>query len=234
MGTSFCGIKFFILFFISFNCFVLAQNKLDEISPTTQTSVHPIPNDLMINDSVQETKEQIVASYVDKMISEEQRKQKAFQNKIYGLLIFLFVGFVVKTYFMVRYYKKTKRERRKMQRENLELLKTKFEKEQLEQQLNVAFEEVVQLAKENSPEFLIRFQEVYPDCYNKLIEQFPSLQTSELKFCAMLFLNFSSKDIAEFTFVTPKAVQNRKNRLRKKLNIASDEDLNVWIQRLCG
>lgn len=234
MGTSFCGIKFFILFFISFNCFVLAQNKLDEISPATQTSVHPIPNDLMINDSIQETMEQIVASYVDKMISEEQRKQKAFQNKIYGLLIFLFVGFVVKTYFMVRYYKKTKRERRKMQRENLELLKTKFEKEQLEQQLNVAFEEVVQLAKENSPEFLIRFQEVYPDCYNKLIEQFPSLQTSELKFCAMLFLNFSSKDIAEFTFVTPKAVQNRKNRLRKKLNIASDEDLNVWIQRLCG
>lgn len=234
MGTSFCGIKFFILFFISFNCFVLPQNKLDEISPATQTSVHSIPNDLMINDSIQETKEQIVASYVDKMISEEQRKQKAFQNKIYGLLIFLFVGFVVKTYFMVRYYKKTKRERRKMQRENLELLKTKFEKEQLEQQLNVAFEEVVQLAKENSPEFLIRFQEVYPDCYNKLIEQFPSLQTSELKFCAMLFLNFSSKDIAEFTFVTPKAVQNRKNRLRKKLNIASDEDLNVWIQRLCG
>lgn len=233
MGISFFGIKFFILFFLSFNCFVFAQTHVDDVSTSNQISVHSTQNDV-INDSLQETKEQIVAAYVDKMISEEQRKQKDFQNKIYGLLIFLFVGFVVKTYFMVRYYNKTKRERKKMKSENLELLKTKVEKEQLEQQLNVAFEEVIQLAKENSPEFLIRFQEVYPDCYNKLTQKFPDLQTSELKFCAMLFLNFSSKDIAEFTFVTPKAIQNRKNRLRKKLNISSDEDLNVWIQKLCS
>jgi hypothetical protein len=35
-----------------------------------------------------------------------------------------------------------------------------------------------------------------------------------------------------YTFVTPKAVQNRKNRIRKKLNIPSEEDINVWIGRI--
>ena len=102
----------------------------------------------------------------------------------------------------------------------------------LKLQLNTAFEEIVELAKSNSPEFLSRFQEVYPAFCHNLMTSHPRLQTSEIKFCALLFLNFSSKDIAEFTYVTVKAVQNRKNRLRKKLNISSEEDLNLWMQKL--
>jgi DNA-binding NarL/FixJ family response regulator len=46
----------------------------------------------------------------------------------------------------------------------------------------------------------------------------------------MTFLNFSTKNIAQYTFVTVRAVQIRKNRLRKKLNIASDIDFNNWMR----
>ncbi|MNE39864.1 hypothetical protein D3C81_1268960 [compost metagenome] len=46
----------------------------------------------------------------------------------------------------------------------------------------------------------------------------------------MTFLNFSTKNIAQYTFVTVRAVQVRKNRLRKKLNIASDIDFNNWMR----
>lgn len=189
---------------------------------------------IRLSDSLLISKENAVGAVVNKMIDEERLKQASFRKKTYYVLIFLFIGFVVKTYLMVRYYKKTRRQRREMLAENRTLLKTKEEKKQLEQKLNIAFEEVVQLAKENSPEFLIRFQEVYPGFCSKLMELHPNLQSSELKFCAMLFLNFSSKDIAEFTFVTLKAVQNRKNRFRKKFNIPSDEDLNIWMQKLAG
>jgi len=103
---------------------------------------------------------------------------------------------------------------------------------ELKKKLNLAFEEVVQLAKKNDPEFLTRFQEVYPDFFSKLLRIEPQLLTSELKFCALLFLNFSSKDIAEYTFVQPQSIQTRKNRLRKKLNIASDEDIYIWMQNI--
>jgi DNA-binding CsgD family transcriptional regulator len=58
------------------------------------------------------------------------------------------------------------------------------------------------------------------------------MQIGDLTFCAYLYLNFSSKDIAQYTFVTPRAVQIRKNRLRKKLNINSEEDIYLWIKNI--
>jgi len=58
------------------------------------------------------------------------------------------------------------------------------------------------------------------------------IRTTELEFCAMAFLNFSTKNIAEYTYVTIRAVQIRKNRLRKKFEIPSDEDFNNWMREL--
>jgi len=48
----------------------------------------------------------------------------------------------------------------------------------------------------------------------------------------MAFLNFSTKNIAEYTYVTIRTVQIRKNRLRKKFEIPSDEDFNNWMREL--
>lgn len=188
-----------------------------------------------LSDSLLISKEEAVGSVVSKLLDEEKQKQETFRNRVYLILILISIGFVLKAYFMIRYYKKVKRRKEQNIVESNKLLKIKEEENKgLQQQLNAAFEEIVQMAKENNPEFLIRFQEVYPDFCPKLIELYPNLLASELKFCALLFLNFSSKDIAEFTFVTVKAVQNRKNRFRKKFNIPSEEDLNVWMQRICN
>ena len=99
----------------------------------------------------------------------------------------------------------------------------------LEQKVNVAYDEVVQLAKNNDPAFFGKFREVYPEFCDKLLKINPGLVNSELKFCALLFLNFSTKEIATYTFVQPRAVRIRKIRIRKKLNIPSDQDINVWM-----
>lgn len=48
----------------------------------------------------------------------------------------------------------------------------------------------------------------------------------------MAFLNFSTKNISEYTFVTILAVQVRKNRLRKKFDIPSEVDFNNWMREL--
>jgi DNA-binding NarL/FixJ family response regulator len=47
-----------------------------------------------------------------------------------------------------------------------------------------------------------------------------------------LKLKFTTKEIAEYTFVSIKAIQNRKNRLRKRLFIENDTDLYDWIDGL--
>ncbi|MCU7616580.1 LuxR C-terminal-related transcriptional regulator [Chryseobacterium sp. PBS4-4] len=94
---------------------------------------------------------------------------------------------------------------------------------------NLAEDEILRLAKENSPRLLSKFKSLYPDFFEKLTEIQPNLQNSELIFCIYLKLNLSTKEIATYTFVTPKAVQNRKNRIRKKLNIASSVDIYKWV-----
>ena len=117
------------------------------------------------------------------------------------------------------------------EKESLLKLIEKHEEENkdLKIKVNDSFEDVVQLAKDNSPEFMTRFQEVYSEYYQKLTSIEPKLLSTELKLCAMVYLGFSSKDIAEYTFVTLKAAQHRKFRLRKKLNIPSDVDINLWL-----
>ncbi|WP_420240190.1 helix-turn-helix transcriptional regulator [Sphingobacterium prati] len=94
------------------------------------------------------------------------------------------------------------------------------------------FNNLIDLAKSNNPEFLTLFAELYPQFIQSLKTLDPNIRTTELEFCAMAFLNFSTKNIAEYTFVTVRAVQVRKNRLRKKFEIPSDADFNNWMRGL--
>lgn len=105
---------------------------------------------------------------------------------------------------------------------NLEDLNEKF----------FAQDEIIALAKENSPRLLNKFRLVYPNFFEKISLIQPHLKNSELIFCVYLKLNLSTKEIATYTFVTPKAIQNRKNRIRKKLFIPSETDIYKWFNDL--
>lgn len=97
---------------------------------------------------------------------------------------------------------------------------------------NLAEEEIIRLAKDNSPRLLSKFKISNPDFFEKLATIQPNLQNSELIFCIYLKLNLTTKEIATYTYVTPKAIQNRKNRIRKKLNISSSVDIYKWFDEL--
>ncbi|MEY8760173.1 helix-turn-helix transcriptional regulator [Chryseobacterium tongliaoense] len=109
--------------------------------------------------------------------------------------------------------------------------KPEFNLEDLNQKI-FAQDEIIALAKENSPRLLNKFRLVYPVFFDKLSAIQPNLKNSELIFCIYLKLNLSTKEIATYTYVTPKAVQNRKNRLRKKLYIPSEVDIYKWFNDL--
>jgi tetratricopeptide (TPR) repeat protein len=75
-------------------------------------------------------------------------------------------------------------------------------------------------------EFEAHFTQVHTDFYKKLNEQFPNLTSNEKKLCAFLKLNMSTKDIASITYQSVKSISVARSRLRKKLNIESD-DVNL-------
>ncbi len=162
-------------------------------------------------------------SAIDNLLNnkDNEAKKRLSDLQKYGIIIFIMLfGFVgLKIYSSRRNHKKS---------QNI-IIEKENENQKLKEQLNEAFENIVLLAKDNNPEFIIRFSEIYPDYYNKLITIEPKLLNTEIKLCAMIFLGFSSKDIADYTFVTLKAAQHRKFRLRKKLNIPSDADINTWL-----
>lgn len=92
------------------------------------------------------------------------------------------------------------------------------------------FEKIRELAKKNDPLFLERFMEVYPDITQQIMRKHPDLLKSELSLCAMIFLDFSSKEIADYTFIQHRSVQTKKSRLRKKMHLSPSTDLYRYIR----
>ncbi|RKS95860.1 helix-turn-helix transcriptional regulator [Chryseobacterium defluvii] len=94
-----------------------------------------------------------------------------------------------------------------------------------------AFDEIIQLAKNNSPEFWAHFQEKYPTFRKKLIEINANLKVSEIILCAYIYLGFNTKDIAEYTFKAVQTIKNNKYNLRKRLNIPPKDDTTLWLRK---
>lgn len=175
-----------------------------------------------LNDSIKVMEVKNLEDTVGLLIEEKQKPLKSKNNFLfYGILIGMILVASSILFIFIRIHHKDK------------MLSIKEEESKvLNQRLNFAFEEIIQLAKNNDSEFYIRFEEVYPTFFPKLLAIVPDLQRSELKFCALLFLNFSTKDIAAYTFVQPQSVQTRKNRIRKRLNIPSDQDIYTWMKNI--
>ncbi len=72
-------------------------------------------------------------------------------------------------------------------------------------------------------EFSQRFQEVHIGFYNALLNNFPDLTQNELKLCAFLRINMSSKEISELTGQRIETIEQARYRLRRKLGISNSE-----------
>ncbi|WP_160138549.1 LuxR C-terminal-related transcriptional regulator [Chryseobacterium sp. c4a] len=94
------------------------------------------------------------------------------------------------------------------------------------------FAELLDLAKTNDLKFIKRFEEINPGLFQNILKINSQLTKSELSLCAMIWLGFSSKDIADFTFIQHRSVQTKKGRLRKKLDIPSETDLYSFFTSL--
>jgi len=81
-------------------------------------------------------------------------------------------------------------------------------------------------------EFELRFMEVHTEFYEKLTKQFPDLSPNELKLCAFLRLNMTTKEIAAITYLSVNSINIARHRLRKKLNIDQDENLISFLNQL--
>lgn len=77
--------------------------------------------------------------------------------------------------------------------------------------------------------FSRHFEEVHPGFFRKLKERFSTLTPNEERLCAYLAINLNTKEISQMLNVTNAAVHKSRNRLRKKLEIAPEVNLNEFL-----
>lgn len=72
-------------------------------------------------------------------------------------------------------------------------------------------------------EFEIRFNKVHIDFFKNIKQDFDNVTSNELRLCAFLKMNMSTKDIASLTHQTLNSIEVARTRLRKKLNLNNTE-----------
>ena len=73
------------------------------------------------------------------------------------------------------------------------------------------------------------FDQAHENFFKRLKTSYPDLTPSDLKLCAYLRLNLSSKEIAPLLNISTRGIEIRRYRLRKRLSLSSDENLVEFI-----
>lgn len=73
------------------------------------------------------------------------------------------------------------------------------------------------------------FNEAHGNFFKKIKAEYPELVPNDLKLCAYLRLNMSSKEIAALLNISTRGVEIRRYRLRKKLGIPTEKNLTEFL-----
>ncbi|SFK45721.1 LuxR C-terminal-related transcriptional regulator [Proteiniphilum acetatigenes] len=195
------------------------------------TAAHEYENKkLLIEGQLNEEKLKSTQKVLTLLTNEEKTQMQKRYFIILRVIIPLFLLLIIFTWWFVRQYK-VKYIRKEAH--EMEIYKIREqETEKLKIRLNKSLDEIIELVKKNDPTFMIKFQEAYPRFTTSLLAINPKIQPSELHLCALIYLQFTTKEIADSMYRSVKTIQNRKNSLRKKLDIPSDIDIAIWLNEV--
>lgn len=80
--------------------------------------------------------------------------------------------------------------------------------------------------------FFSNFEKIYPNFGQSVQKIIPDINANELKLCAFLRLNLSSKEISMLLNITPESVNKARYRLRKKMDLNAKEDLFIFLSNV--
>ena len=80
--------------------------------------------------------------------------------------------------------------------------------------------------------FETNFERAHEEFIKKLKAEYPKLTPSDLRLCAYLRINLSSKEIAPLLGISVRGVENHRYRLRKKMELDIDANLNEIMMNL--
>lgn len=82
---------------------------------------------------------------------------------------------------------------------------------------------------EDWEQFKLHFEKVNTGFFEKLQKQYPELSAGDLKVCAYIKINLSSKEIAQIMNISSDGINKRLYRIRKKINLSQDTNLSAHL-----
>ncbi|WP_234735157.1 helix-turn-helix transcriptional regulator [Tellurirhabdus bombi] len=76
------------------------------------------------------------------------------------------------------------------------------------------------------------FENVHPDFFSRVHAQFPALNSNDIRLIALLKMKLSTKEIADILGISPQSANTARYRLRKRLQLNPDDDLEKLIYQL--
>ncbi|MBP7496285.1 MAG: tetratricopeptide repeat protein [Bacteroidales bacterium] len=77
-----------------------------------------------------------------------------------------------------------------------------------------------------------KINEAYEGFFQKLALKHPNLSKTDKRFCSLMVLNLETKEIASLLNITIFGVKKARFRLRKKLNLNSEDDISNYLKSL--
>lgn len=148
----------------------------------------------------------------------KENEDKETSNYSFGYLVIIAVLALVLIWYLKKY------------RNRMNVMENDGKKEQ--KLTDQEFSKLFELIRKNDPAFMFYFDKKFQGFTQKLLKINPKLSSSELEVCALMMLNISTKKIAQYKFIAPKTVQNKKYLIRKKLKVTSDVDLYDWLKNV--
>ena len=86
-----------------------------------------------------------------------------------------------------------------------------------------------ELDTEDWEQFSRHFDEVHNNFLSTLKTRYPDLSTTDMKLCAYLRINLTTKEIAQSLGISVRGVETSRYRLRKKLEVPGDTPLYNFL-----
>ncbi|APD06477.1 hypothetical protein UJ101_00946 [Flavobacteriaceae bacterium UJ101] len=219
---------------------VNAHNQLDK----TYSKLNSLF--LSLNDSINASKYYFKHLILRNQINKKEKLLRIFANheiannfeeslertKAYYTILILSV--LILTSFLFYYLLKNKQKRLSRKRNIIQKDERKIN--QLESEISTLkdqyLDELLTLIKKDDQLFLAKFTQIYPDFILNLKKHSGELTSQDLKFCALVKLNFSTKEIADMLFISVKSVDVKRYRIRKKLKLTSKTNFDKWINNI--
>ncbi len=81
-------------------------------------------------------------------------------------------------------------------------------------------------------DFNTRFESLNKNFYSRLKTAYPEISPNDLRICALIKLNLSIKEMAGILNISPDSVKTARYRLRKKLQLNTEDNLTEFILSL--